>query len=341
MSAPSDPPAGVPLALPAESGVIGSSRLRPLAGSSAHGVAGTSYRLYGPANAPVVLVLGGISADRHLAACTDDPRPGWWQDVVGDGLAVDTRRFRVLGLDYVEEGSSTGQSGESVPGTYGQAEVIAAALDALGIDRLHAAVGASYGGMVTLALAERHASRLCHAVVISAAHESHPMATALRSIQRRIVRLGLEVGDGREGLRIARALAMTTYRTAEEFAERFDGAPVVTSDGPRFPVETYLEHCGDRFVESFTAQRFLRMSEALDMHRVDARSIHVPVTLVAIDDDTLVPAWQMGELARLLRTCLELHALRSRYGHDAFLKEASVAECVSAALRRGLPRDTE
>lgn len=333
MPAAGEPASGSPAAPDAESGVVRFPRCRPLTGGGDGAITELSYRVYGPPDAPMVLVLGGISADRHLAACTDDPRPGWWQDVVGDGLAVDTRRFRVLGLDYLEAQTWTGESWSSAPGTYGQAEVVAAVLDALRIDSLHAVVGASYGGMVTLALAERHAPRLRHAIVISAAHESHPMATALRSIQRRIVRLGMEAGDARQGLRIARALAMTTYRTAEEFADRFDSALIVTSDGPRFPVETYLEHCGERFARCFSPARFLRMSEALDLHHVEARAIHVPVSLVAVDDDTLVPSWQMRELARLLPRCLALHTLRSRYGHDAFLKEESVAERVSVALR--------
>ena len=65
-------------------------------------------------------------------------------------------------------------------------------LDQLGIDRLHGSVGASYGGMVTLALAQKHASRLRQAVVISAAHRTHPMSTAWRSVQRAFVRYALE-----------------------------------------------------------------------------------------------------------------------------------------------------
>src|SRR5690606_28162458 len=60
-----------------------------------------AYRVHGAADAPVILVLGGISAGRHVTSCADDPAPGWWERTVGDGRAIDTARFRVLTLDYV------------------------------------------------------------------------------------------------------------------------------------------------------------------------------------------------------------------------------------------------
>src|SRR5690606_22014669 len=136
-----------------------------------------------------------------------------------------------------------------------QARAIAALLDHLGIARLHAIVGASYGGMVALAFAALFPERVGRVVAIGAAHESHPMATALRALQRRVVRLGLAAGAQREGLAIARGMARTTYRSAVEFARRCAGAPEwVEAAGPgaqsepqagaarraRFPVEGYL-----------------------------------------------------------------------------------------------------
>ena len=62
-------------------------------------------------------------------------------------------------------------------------------------------------------------------VVISAADRAHPMATAWRSVQRRIVRFALAAAGPAEGLELARALAMATYRSPEEFAARFALAP--------------------------------------------------------------------------------------------------------------------
>ncbi|HEY1315027.1 MAG TPA: hypothetical protein VGE92_14195, partial [Steroidobacteraceae bacterium] len=52
-----------------------------------------AYRLIGPENAPVIVVLGGISAHRIVAGAAGE---GWWPEIVGPGLGVDTRHFRVL-----------------------------------------------------------------------------------------------------------------------------------------------------------------------------------------------------------------------------------------------------
>ena len=176
------------------------------------------YELTGPPNAPLVVVLGGISATRHVTATASDTREGWWQALVGPGAAIDTRDVRVLGIDWSVPTTGTVT-------TFDQATAIVAVLDRLGVDRAAAIVGASYGGMVALAFGAAHPSRVDRLVVISAAHESHPMATAHRVIQRRIIRMGLAAGTPSDGVALARALGVTTYRTAAEFAARFDVAP--------------------------------------------------------------------------------------------------------------------
>jgi homoserine O-acetyltransferase len=143
----------------------------------------TGWELSGPPGAPVVAVLGGISANRHVTSTATSPEDGWWQLLVGSGAAVDTRRYRVLGIDWIVPR-------ESVT-THEQAEALVGVLDLLQIDCLDAIVGASYGGMVALAFAARYPGRVRRLVLVSAAHEPHPMATAHRVIQRRIIRLGL------------------------------------------------------------------------------------------------------------------------------------------------------
>jgi len=296
-----------------------------------------AYRVHGAADAPVILVLGGISAGRHVTSCADDPAPGWWERTVGDGRAIDTARFRVLTLDYVcgrGKSAAVGSGAKSLSmDTRDQANVIAELIEGLGIGELHATVGASYGGMVALAFAAEHPQLVGRVVVFGAAHESHPMATAWRAIQRNIVRLAVAGGRDRDGLRIARALAMTTYRSAAEFAKRFELTPRRDEDGFRFPVEDYLHHQGTRFADAFTADRFLCLSESCDLHRVAPAEILAPTTLIAVDSDTLVPPWQMKELAGALPNCRTLHEISSDYGHDAFLKEESVARAIGDALQ--------
>ena len=65
-----------------------------------------AWRLAGPANAPVVCALGGISAHRRVCL-TDDARQAWWSEIAGPGRPLDANRYRVLGFDYL------GGSGES------------------------------------------------------------------------------------------------------------------------------------------------------------------------------------------------------------------------------------
>ena len=125
------------------------------AGGVAVAEAPPPYDVVGPHGAPVVVVLGGISA-----AHAPTRRPGWWEGVVGPARAIDTTRFRVLGVDWLDGGRARRRAparASSPPTT--QADALVAALDAVGIARVHAVVGASYGGMVALAFAERYPER--------------------------------------------------------------------------------------------------------------------------------------------------------------------------------------
>ncbi|MGB7211586.1 MAG: hypothetical protein WBC97_03070, partial [Gemmatimonadales bacterium] len=177
---------------------------------------------------------------------------------------------------------------------------------------------------------------LARHICISAAHQSHPMATALRALQRAAVQLGISTGQDARGLAHARGIAMTTYRTIEEFAERFSNAPVAGADGPRFPVEEYLAEHGRRFIARFTPARFLSLSLSLDLHQVDPAAITTPTTLIAVAEDTLVPLWQMEALRAQLGGAATLDVVQSTYGHDAFLKEVgSIGSVITRALDPG------
>lgn len=290
------------------------------------------FELTGPEGAPIVVVLGGISASAHVTSNECDTQPGWWEHVVGDGRPLDTARWRILGVEYIDGGEDRSGRSSRVITTHDQADAIVRVLDAIGVQRAHAVVGASYGGMVALALGERYPERVGTLVVISAAHESHAMSTGLRAMQRRIVALGLETGRARDALVIARGVAMTTYRTAAEFAARFD---IAQDDGeqPRFDVERYLLHCGERFAAAFSPERFLALSLSTDLHRVTPEDVTVPAVFVAAEGDTLVPEEQMRELAARHGAANQFLHVPTIYGHDAFLTEpAVIGRIVSDAL---------
>ncbi|MBN8715246.1 MAG: homoserine O-succinyltransferase [Xanthomonadales bacterium] len=290
--------------------------IRPKYGDQACNVE-VHYLCCGAPGAPTVIVQGGISATRNVVAQDGDAVPGWWQSLVGDGRAVDLERYRVLSIDWV----TPQELGASSVSSEDQADLLAALLLELGIGRAHCFVGSSYGAMVGLALAARHALAVDRLVLLAGAHRAHPLATAQRAIQRDIVRLGRACGRVDEALGLARQLAMTTYRGSEEFARRFGGAPVYHDDRFHFPVEDYLQHQGRQFVERFDPERFLALSESIDLHDVAPERVTATATLVGFSSDRLVPLADMCELQRRLCGPATLTVIDSPYGHDGFLKE--------------------
>lgn len=314
-----------------KSGVVNVTRFALAHGGELRN-ARVAYQVHGSSDLPAVVVLGGISAGRTIA-------PGWWEDFVGPEKPVDTDRFCVIGIDFLGGcGASTRADGDAFPviSTIDQANAVRAVLNDLCIARLACFIGASYGGMVALAFAEHHPARAARLVVISAAHQSHPMATALRSLQRRTIRLGQQTGQVDEAIGIARGIAMTTYRTSAEFADRFDVAAVHDGTGWRHPVEDYIEQRGREFTRRFSAEAFLCLSQSGDLHSARPPRIDTPVTLIGVDTDTLVPSWQVRQLAEQLAGDVDLHIISSIYGHDAFLKEVGA---ISSILRSTLSEE--
>jgi homoserine O-acetyltransferase len=312
-----------------------------------------AWRLVGRANAPVICALGGISAGRRVCL-GEEPRhhtdssesrqsesryrdrelAGWWSDFAGAGRPLDTHRYRVLSFDYLGgSGETTGpRDAQPFPSvsSYDQAELLLRLLNHLGIKALRAIAGGSYGGMVALAFGERYPERVGRLIVLCAADRPHPLATAWRSVQREIVRITLASGRATDGLQLARALAMSTYRSSEEFAARFAGPPAQESDRFVFPVERYLMARGSDFAARHRPESFLCLSESIDLHRVDAHRIYVPTTAVAVREDQLVPVADVrGMVARL--GAGRFHEISSIYGHDAFLKESQQLRAVIAA----------
>ena len=289
-----------------------------------------AYELVGAANAPVVVVAGGISAHRHAIASAEFPEQGWWQNQSGAGL--DPARFRFLSINWLGGDGSLDVAIDSAD----QADAIAAVLDSLGVDVIAAFVGSSYGAMTGLQFASRHPARLRRLLVISGAHRAHPFASAWRALQREAVALAGALGDEGKGLALARQLAMLSYRTPNEFAERFDAAPVLVDGRARVAAQDYLEHCATTWVARTSPTAFLRLSESIDLHRVDPRTVKVPTTVVAVVEDRLVPLEDLFALAEGLAKS-EIRVLRSKFGHDAFLTEPQE---IAAILENTLVENT-
>lgn len=275
-------------------------------------------RFAGPEDEPVVFVLGGISASRIVADNAD--QLGWWSDVVAAGGGVDLERFRVVGADFFPLTPRAALT--LTPADY--ADVFVAALRQAGVEKLHAAVGASFGGMVCLALARRHPEFVDRLAVICAAHRTAPLAGALRFVQREIIALAARAGDAEAGVALARQLAMTTYRTAEEFQTRFQTPTDLLG---------YLGARGADYARRMSPERYLTLSGAIDRHDETPEEITTPTLVVAATSDQLAPIADCRALARRLGGASELFEFPSLYGHDAFLKDAAT---FSPALDRFL-----
>jgi len=284
----------------------------------------TRASLLGEGDAPLVIVLGGISGNR-FPCIRDDGSCGWWPGFTGKGGALDPKDYRILGLDFIAD-----PTGGEAPSPFDQAEVVCAALDLLGVDKAHAFVGPSYGGMIALAFGQAHPERVERLVVVSAGAKPHPTSTAQRELQRRIVALGLAHGDGDAALGIARGFAMLTYRTQAEFTDRFeggiDGPDPLTCSAPG----AYLRARGEAYPSVMSPERFLSLSASIDRHRVEPEKIIVPTLVIGAETDQLVPPPQIHDLAARLGGPIQLHMLDSLYGHDMFLKDA--ARCSELVL---------
>lgn len=238
-----------------------------------------------------ILLFTGLSPSAHAASSPADPKPGWWEPMIGEGKAIDTSRFFVVCVNSL--GSPYGSSGPASidPRTgrpYGinfpelAVEDIARGgyevLRELGIERVKCVIGPSLGGVTVLAFAAQFPDVAENLVSVSGAAAASPFAIALRSLQRELVRSDpawrgghYEQGRGpRQGLRLARKLGTITYRGHEEWDQRFGRRRVGETAGlqgdfrPQFEVEAYLEHQGQRFAENFDANAYLYLSRASD-----------------------------------------------------------------------------
>jgi homoserine O-acetyltransferase len=321
-----------------------------------------AYETWGKLNASAdnaVLIFTGLSPSAHAASSEADPASGWWEDMLGPDKPIDTDRYFVICINSL--GSCFGSTGPaSINPETGQAYRLtfpvlcledlanagALVVDALGVDRLHTVIGASMGGMTALAFTLLHPDRASALISISSAARSLPFSIALRSLQRELIRKDPAWQQGQYdfaqgpdgGMRLARKLGMITYRSADEWAERFGrerAADPGESDGPfsiDFEVESYLEAHAKRFVGTFDANCYLYLSRAMDLFDVADHGGSVDqglsrvqlerALIIGVETDFLFPIEQQEELAIGLNTYVAdvtFRRLASMQGHDSFL----------------------
>jgi homoserine O-acetyltransferase len=335
------------------------------------GAVEVAYETWGhpdPTRSNAVLVLHALTGDSHAAGPIQPghAQAGWWNGVIGPGLAIDTDRWWVVCPNVL--GGCQGTTGPSSPAPDGrpygsrfahitirdQVAVEAALADHLEIERWAGVIGASMGGMRVLEWAVTHPHRVRSAVVVATTAAASAEQIALCSLQIRAVRLDPAFAGGDyyqsgagpgEGLGLARRLGHVSYRSEPELAQRFarlpqgDEKPFV---GGRYSVESYLDHQASKLVGRFDPNSYIVLSEAMNHHDIGRgrggvaaalRRVTAEVTVVGIDSDRLYPLYQQAEIAAQLPGRPDLAVVSSPYGHDGFLIESEqVGKSVAATL---------
>ncbi|MCU0618302.1 MAG: alpha/beta fold hydrolase [Gemmatimonadaceae bacterium] len=275
-----------------------------------------------PVDRPLVVACPALTGDAPGAAA--------WAI---EALATQGRHDAVV-LSVATLGSCTGTravpalAADTAVSPRDMATVVVRTLAALGAPTPHVVAGGSLGGMVALEVAVALGAPV-HGVVLAAPAAQTPWAQALGHLHREALRLG----GPREGLALARAIGMLSYRSSTEFNGRF------TLDGARTAV-SYLQHHGARLVERFDADAYRRLLDAMDAHDIGRARGGLAAALaphaarlvgVGIPGDVLYPAddvrgWTEASGARYA-------SITSVHGHDAFLLEP---EQVGRILARAL-----
>jgi homoserine O-acetyltransferase len=325
-----------------------------------------AYETYGKINkekSNAILICHALSGDAHAGGWhKEDEKPGWWDIIIGPGKALDTDKFFVICSNVL--GGCKGTTGPSSinPKTgkpYGpdfpfitvkdMVDVQKRLLDHLGINKLFAVVGGSFGGMQVLQWCVSYPDMVRLAVPIATSAYSSPQQIAFNEVGRRAITSDPDWNSGNyyggnppaRGLSLARMIGHITYLSDESMHQKFGrklqdksdyGFDFSTLD---FQVESYLSYHGDTFVKRFDANSYLYITKAIDYFDLTKKgslslaeafkSVKAKFLVISISSDWLYPPYQCREIAEALsandidvRHC----TIRSNYGHDAFLLES-------------------
>ena len=270
----------------------------------------------------VVLVL-------HALTGSPDASGDWWRGLIGPHSAIDTTRWAVLSPNLL--GSCYGSAGPAEGETFpritvrDQARAVGLLLERLEIPRVVLAVGGSLGGMVALEFAASFPGRAQRALVFAAPAALGAGAIAWSHAQRRALDTA-----GPDALKLAREIAMLSYRTPESIGLRF-----TRSRGAKggFAVQEWLAHHGERLDARFTAESYRALIDAMDTHDLERardglaerlRASGTAYTGVGIPGDLFCPPDDVRSWVNAAGgTYREIH---SSHGHDAFLIEKAQVE---------------
>ena len=339
-----------------------------------------AYETYGSPNedcSNAILICHALTMDQYVASTHPiTGKPGWWTDMVGPGKPVDTDRHFVICANVI--GSCLGSSGPATinPATDLQwgmdfpvltiADMVRAQamlLDHLKVERLHAVIGGSMGGMQAISWAALYPDRVKSAVIVASAARHSAQNIAFHEVGRQAImadprwRSGSYYADDdppSSGLAVARMAAHITYLSEEGLTEKF-GRRLQDRDAKTFgfdadfQVESYLRHQGISFVDRFDANSYLYITRAMDYF--DLAEAHggtlanafknskTRFCLISFDSDWLYPTSESRTMVHALNAAgaaASFVELSSPFGHDSFLlKNSEMNRIVDGFLKAG------
>ena len=323
-----------------------------------------AYQTYGELNAEksnAVLICHALTGDAEPYFAKEQHQEGWWQNFMGDGLALDTSRYFFICSNVL--GGCKGTTGPSSlnPKTnrpYGSQfpsvmvqdliKVQKALLDHLGVSHLKAIIGGSFGGMQANQWAIDYPDFMDNIVNLCSSLSFSAEAIGFNHVMRQAVINDPHFNNGDyydgekpdKGLAIARMLGMLTYRTDIQLNKAFGRATKAEGNlqGDYFQVESYLSYQGQKFLARFDANSYLHLLRALDLYdpsigyadlNTALSRIKAAYTLVAVENDQLFKLPELRKSKQLLEQSgvrLTYHEFASDYGHDAFLVDYAFFE---------------
>jgi homoserine O-acetyltransferase len=325
-----------------------------------------AYETYGKLNkekSNAALICHALSGDAHAAGWhKGEEKPGWWDIIVGSGKALDIDKCFVICSNVL--GGCKGTTGPSSlnPSTgkpYGldfpvitvkdMVDVQRRLLSHLGISKLLAVVGGSFGGMQVLQWAISYPETVRMAIPIATSAYSSPQQIAFNEVGRRAITSDLDWNDGDyygrsqpgRGLALARMIGHITYLSDESMHQKFGRRLQDRSEysfdfsSSDFQVESYLGYHGDAFVKRFDANSYLYITKAIDYFDLTRKGsislteafkgVKAKFLVMSISSDWLYPPYQSREIIEALSANdidVRHREIKSNYGHDAFLLES-------------------
>ena len=320
------------------------------------------YETYGALNADAtnaILICHALSGNHHAAGkYENEEKLGWWDSLIGPGKAVDTNKFFVVCPNNI--GGCHGSLGPSsinhdTGDYYGPDFPIitvrdwvnsqAKLSDLLGIEKWHAVMGGSLGGMQALEWSYLFPKRIKKAGIIAAAPKLSAQNIAFNEVARQAILNDPDFEGGRyldkskypkQGLKLARMVGHITYLSEEamrsKFGRELKKEKLNFGYDAEFEIESYLRYQGDVFSESFDANTYLLMTKILDYFDpasnfegklVNAfESIEAQLLVVSFSTDWRFAPERSKEIVNALieaKKNVSYLEIDSPHGHDSFL----------------------